>query len=215
MQTFCKALSSHPKHLPRNCKQKSLAINKKHATFAVESLTLKTIYVMKHNLHKQIVALVAVLLVTLVNAISIFAQAKVDDKEIIGVWIMTSMKYEGENENHINANYNQVKVYRANGEYACAQIVRQSDGTYIILPHEYGTYSLKGGQYVEMGRPSGAIDWINSTAFRGRWMNRYDEWKKVVNMPEELTLHIVDKCKAAQCSPENLQQMMKTYIFNQ
>ena len=41
------------------------------------------------------------------------AQVKVADKEIIGVWVMTSMKYDGENKELIGENYSQVKVYRA------------------------------------------------------------------------------------------------------
>lgn len=169
---------------------------------------------MKNNLIKRISALAALVLLLMVNAFSTFAQVKVDDREIIGVWIMSSMMYEGENENHIGQNYNQVKVYRANGEYACAQIARQSDGTYVILPHEYGTYSLKNGMYSEMGREAIRYQWVDKTTSKGQWMNRHDVWKKVVNMPEELVQHIVDKCKAAQSSPENIQDMIRKYIFS-
>ena len=72
---------------------------------------------------KACAVFVALVFLSLANATSAFAQAKVADKEIVGVWIMTSMKWEGENKNHINEAYNQIKVYRANGEYACAEIV--------------------------------------------------------------------------------------------
>ena len=41
---------------------------------------------------------------------NIIAQTKIADKEIIGVWIMASMKFEGENKEFINDDYNQVKV---------------------------------------------------------------------------------------------------------
>ena len=168
---------------------------------------------MKKNQIKWMASIMSVMLLTMLNATSAKAQAKVADKEIIGVWIMSSMKYEGESKEHISDSYNQVKVYRANGEYACAQIVKQSNGTYVILPHEYGTYSMKNGQYSEMGRKPITYQWVNNTTSKGRWMNRIDTWKKVTDMPEALTQHIVDKCKASQASPNNMQQLMKKYIF--
>lgn len=153
------------------------------------------------------------LLTLLVHTTSLHAQVKVADKEIIGVWVMTSMKYKGESRNFITDKYTQVKVYRSNGEYACAEVVN-AKGTYVILPHEYGTYSLKNGQYTEMGRPSGTIEWVDKEHTRGHWFNRMDAWKKVKNMPETLTQYIVDKCKAHQSEPESIQKLTKKYIFN-
>ena len=94
---------------------------------------------MKHYQANRTLGLLAMLFVILLSTTSVYAQAKVDDKEIIGTWIMTSAKYEGENKEYINDSYNQVKVYRANGEYACAEVARMKDGSYLILPHEYGT----------------------------------------------------------------------------
>lgn len=160
----------------------------------------------------RIVACIALMLLSMASATNTFAQAKVDDKEIVGVWVMASMKYEGENKEFINDKYTQVKVFRANGEYACAQIAQQKNGSYIVLPHEYGTYWLKNGMYSEMGRKAIKFTFIDKTTFGGRWMNRIDKWKKV-KMPEKLTQHIVDKCKAAQQEPDDLQQLMKKYIF--
>lgn len=168
---------------------------------------------MKKNQAKRIATFFSIMLLSFLNASSVMAQAKVADKEIIGVWIMQSMKYEGEDKNYINDSYNQVKVYRANGEYACAQIGKAKDGTYIIMPHEYGTYYLKNGMYSEMGRAPIKYQWVDKVTSNGRWMNRIDVWKKVVDMPEELTQHIVDKCKASQTSPTKIQDMMKKYIF--
>lgn len=170
---------------------------------------------MKKNQSKRIMAFAAVMLIALLNTASSFAQAKVADKEIIGVWIMKSMKFEGESKEYITNNYNQVKVYRADGEYACAEIVKDKKGNYIILPHEYGTYYLKNGQYSEMGRKPITYQWIDKTTSKGRWMNRIDIWKKVTDMPAELTQHIVEKCKASQASPKNIQDMMKKYIFEE
>ena len=116
-------------------------------------------------------------------------------------------------KNHINEDYNQIKVYRANGEYACAEIVKDKQGNYVILPHEYGTYSLKNGMYSEMGRKAIKYEWVDKVTSRGHWFNRIDEWKKVVDMPEELTQHVVEKCKAAKTSPERIQKLIKQYIF--
>lgn len=168
---------------------------------------------MKKDYMKRVAAFFLVMLLTMLNANRIMAQAKVDDKEIIGVWIMTSMKFEGEDKEFISDNYNQVKVYRANGEYACAEIAKATNGSYVIMPHEYGTYSLKNGMYSEMGRKAIKFTFIDKTTFGGRWKNRIDRWKKVVDMPEELTQHIVDKCKAAQPSSDKMQKMMQNYIF--
>ena len=158
-------------------------------------------------------AFAALVALAMVNATSTFAQAKVDDKEIIGVWIMSSMKWEGESKEYINDSYNQVKVYRANGEYACAEIVKDKNGSYRVLPHEYGTYYLKNGQYSEMGRKPITYQWVNKTTSKGRWMNRVDTWTKVTDMPEALTQHIVDKCKASMASPQEMQNLMKKHIF--
>lgn len=169
--------------------------------------------IMKKNQVKRVATFCTIMLLTILNASSAMAQAKVADKEIIGVWIMQSMKWEGEDKNYISDSYNQVKVYRANGEYACAQIGKDNNGNYVIMPHEYGTYTMKNGMYSEMGREEIKYQWVDKVTSKGRWMNRRDVWKKVVDMPEELTQHIVDKCKASQTSPAKIQQMMKKYIF--
>lgn len=168
---------------------------------------------MKLNSVTKLIAFVAVMVFNLCNATNAMAQAKVADKEIIGVWIMESMKYAGEKKNHIGENYNQVKVYRANGEYACAEIIKQQDGKYRVLPHEYGTYYLKNGMYSEMGRKAIKYEWVDKTTSRGHWMNRIDTWKKIVDFPPALAQHIVDKCKATQASPEDMQKLMKKHIF--
>lgn len=173
--------------------------------------------IMKKTSFRNSVALIAIMFLAWLNPSLASAQQKISDKEIVGVWVMTSMMYEGENRNLISDNYTQIKVYRANGEYACAEIAKGKgkggNNTYIILPHEYGTYYLKNGQYSEMGREETKWEWIDKVSFKGKWKNRRDQWRKVVDMPEELTQHIVDKCKAAQSSPDNIQKMIKKHIF--
>lgn len=170
---------------------------------------------MKKNLAKRIMTFGAILFLAMLTPNCIKAQRKVADKELVGVWIMTSMKFDGEGMNYISDNYTQVKVYRADGEYACAEILKSNDGAYVIVPHEYGTYSFKNGKYIEMGHeiPSENMILTSKTTFKGRWKNRYDTWKKVTDMPEALTQHIVDKCKPSQASPQEMQKLMKKYIF--
>ena len=143
------------------------------------------------------------------------AQQKVTDKDLQGVWLMEWFYYEGEDTVICGGNYAQVKVYRPNGEYACAEAVKLKDGTFHILPHEYGTYSYKNGVYSEMGRPAttDALIMTDRNTFRGRWMNRRDLWKKAVGMPEKLTDYIVNVCKANQTPANDIQQLMKKHMF--
>lgn len=169
---------------------------------------------MKKNCVKGIAAFVSVMSLLFLSPGTAMAQQKVTDKDLVGVWIMTLYKYDGESRNYINDSYNQVKIYCDDGVYACAEIFRNKDGHYVIHPHEYGTYSFKDGKYIEMGRDATALlKLIDKTTFKGRWQNRYDEWKKVTDMPEALRLHILEKCKAAQKSPEDMQKLMEKYIM--
>ena len=227
LQALCKLFAKSPGVVERSCKASAKQIlrcvNEKQATFAVEILQdwiesdilfnnpQKTI-AMKKN--RRIALAVAIMLMAMLHASCALAQMKVPDKEIVGVWIMTSMKYDGEDREYISENYNQIKVYRANGEYACAEIIRQSDGKYYVAPHEYGRYTLKNGMYSEMGRKPIPYGWTSKTTSTGRWQNIIGQWKKVTDMPEAVAQHVVDKCKAAQPSPENIQQMMKKHIFS-
>lgn len=221
MQSFCKVPEPHINQLQSFCKIKILENDTKPPTFVVEIIRvtffdfeIAVTILNQSSVMKRIAAVLTLMLLTLLNATGAMAQTKVDDKEIIGVWIMTSMKFQGENEELVNGSYSQVKVYRANGEYACAEIVKLKDGSYYVAPHEYGTYTMKNGMYSEMGRKAIKFTFIDKEHFGGRWKNRIDSWKKVKNIPEELTQHIVDKCKANEPSSKHLQQMMKQYILS-
>ena len=172
---------------------------------------IKTSTIMKRNNLQQLVATLVLVLFAFGNA---HAQ-KVADKELIGVWLMESMQWEGEKKTECGINYTQVKVYRANGEYACAEVVKQKNGTYVILPHEYGTYTMNNGVYTEMGREAyeGNFEWIDKTHFKGRWKKRHDVWKKSLNMPEKLVNCVVEKCKAYQTPGSDIQQLIGKYMF--
>ena len=157
-----------------------------------------------------------VMAVALMSALQVNAQTtKVDDKEIIGTWIMESMQFEGEKKVVCGkeTGYTQFKYYGADGEYACAQLVLNKDGKVVVMPHEYGTYSLKNGMYSEMGRPAikDAIVWVDKTTTKGTWKNRHDIWKKKA-LPDKVVKYIVECCKTKE-TPTEIQQMIKQNLF--
>lgn len=157
-----------------------------------------------------------VMAVALMSALQVNAQTtKVDDKEIIGTWIMESMQFEGEKKVVCGkeTGYTQFKYYGADGEYACAQLVLNKDGKVVVMPHEYGTYSLKNGMYSEMGRPAikDAIVWVDKTTTKGTWNNRHDIWKKKA-LPDKVVKYIVECCKTKE-TPSEIQQMIKQNMF--
>lgn len=181
---------------------------------------------MKKTNFKKAMMTVLVALMAMVNVAPLMAQkdvkvvvkrVEVPDDYLVGTWVMESMKWQGSEKNLCNSNYSQVKVYRANGEYACAEIVKANDGSARVLPHEYGTYTLKNGRYSEMGRPEVAEDAfvvVDKNTTKGRWMTRHDVWKRV-DLPAKLVDYIVAQCKANQeGDPKDIQQMIKTHILN-
>ncbi|MBR5062296.1 MAG: hypothetical protein IKX24_09185 [Prevotella sp.] len=154
--------------------------------------------------------------VALMCALQVNAQTKVADKELIGVWIMESMQFEGEKKVVCGkeSGYSQFKYYGADGEYACAEIALTKEGKVVVMPHEYGTYTFKNGVYSEMGRPAVKPDemvLVDKTTFKGKWMNRHDVWKKVA-LPDKVVKHIVSCCMSKQ-TPADIQQLIKQNIF--
>lgn len=169
---------------------------------------------MKTTDFKRLVGMLTLLVLTIAS-VQAQQKVKIADKELVGVWLMESMQYEGEKKIECGTSYTQCKVFGANGEYACAEVAKQKDGTYVIFPHEYGTYTLKDGVYSEMGREpyKGNFEWVDKTHFKGQWKNRHDVWKKSLNMPEKLTKFIVDKCKANQAPGAEMQKLIGQYMF--
>ena len=149
---------------------------------------------------KQIVMSLAALLMCAMQANA--QTAKVADKELVGAWTLEWMQYDGEKKIMCGkANgYTQFKFYGANGEYAAAGIALSNDGKIVVIPQEYGTYSLKDGWYMEMGRPAlkNAVVLTDKTHYRGRWKNRSDSW--------------VDCCKMKK-TPSDVQQLIKQNMF--
>lgn len=168
---------------------------------------------MKMISFQKLCVMLVLAVVAVCNTVEAKTKQKVADKELIGVWIMESYCYEGEDKVECGKNYSQVKVYRANGEYACAEVARLRNGQVTIVPHEYGTYSFKDGNYVEMGRENSNLNLVDANTFTGQWKNRHDVWKKSTDMPKELEDYIVNKCKANQMPDANVQKLIKTYIL--
>ncbi|MDE7377987.1 MAG: hypothetical protein K2N13_03385 [Paraprevotella sp.] len=172
---------------------------------------------MKKNFLKQASVMCLVALMALMNAGKLMARGKqVENKYLVGVWLMKSMQWDGEEKTNCGDTYTQVKVYGADGEYSCAEIVKKKDGTVCILPHEYGTYTYsKDGVYTEMGRKTDkdAIVVVDKNNFKGRWTRLTAEWQKVTDIPAELTNYVVDKCKANQEPPADMQKLIRKYMF--
>ena len=161
---------------------------------------------------KQITLTLAALLLCALQANA--QTARVADRDLIGVWTLEWLQYDGEKKimGGKTTGYSQFKYYGPDGEYACAEIVLTRKGTVVVMPHEYGTYTFKNGVYSEMGRPASTLTLTDKTHFRGRWKNRSDSWVKQPNMPEKVVRYIVDYCKLKK-TPADIQQSIKQNIF--
>lgn len=158
--------------------------------------------------------LIAVMAVACIGSIT----AQSTYKNLIGVWLMESMQWDGEKKTICGkeTNYVQFKYYGADGEYACVEIVRNKKGQFVILPNEYGKYSYKNGAYSEMGRP--AVDpkdfvIVDKNTIHGRWLTRNDVWKKA-NMPKKLVDYILNYCKIVKQGPSaEIQNLIQKNMF--
>lgn len=159
---------------------------------------------------------IVVMAVACINSLN----AQTTDKRLVGAWVMESMQFDGEEKILCGkgTGYSQFKYYGADGEYACAQIVRQENGEIEVLPHEYGTYTYKDGVYSEMGRPAikkGDMVIVDQNTFKGRWMNRNDVWKKKTNLSKEAVDYIVTLCKMAKQKPSaEVQKSIEQSMFS-
>ena len=162
---------------------------------------------------KQILMTMALLMC----AVTTNAQtANVTDRDLIGVWTLEWMQYDGEKKIMCGktTGYTQFKYYGPDGEYAAAGIVLSTEGKIVVIPQEYGTYSLKNGWYMEMGRPAlkDAVILTDKTHYRGRWKNRSGSWVKQPNIPEKVVRYIVERCKTKD-TPADVSQSIKQNMF--
>lgn len=156
-----------------------------------------------------------VMAVALMSALQVSAQTKYTDKDLVGVWMLESMQWDGEKKTICGkeSGYCSFKYYGADGEYACSEVALSKDGKCILLPHEYGTYTFKNGVYTEMGRPAtpDGLVMTSKTSFKGRWKTRTEIWKKIT-LPEKVVRYIVDSCKMKEM-PSDIQQSIKQTMF--
>ena len=162
---------------------------------------------------KQILTTMALLMC----AVTANAQtANVTDRDLVGVWILKWMQYDGEKKIMCGkANgYTQFKYYGPDGVYAAAGVALTQDGKITVIPQEYGTYSLKNGLYSEMGRPAlkDAIVLTDKTHLRGRWRNRSDAWEKQTELPDKVVRYILERCKMKD-TPADVAQGIKQTMF--
>ncbi len=152
----------------------------------------------------------------LMGAVQVSAQSvKIDDKELVGVWYMESMQWEGEKKTVCGkaTGYTQFKYFGPDGEYACAELALTKEGKVVVMPHEYGTYTFKDGWYSEMGREKikDAIVWIDKTTTKGTWMKRHDIWKKTT-LPDKVLNYLIGCCKMKE-TPADIQESIKQSLF--
>ena len=152
----------------------------------------------------------------LMGAVQVSAQSvKIDDKELVGVWYMESMQWEGEKKTVCGkaTGYTQFKYFGPDGEYACAELALTKEGKVVVMPHEYGTYTFKDGWYSEMGREKikDAIVWIDKTTTKGTWMKRHDIWKKTT-LPDKVLNYLIGCCKMKE-TPADIQESIKQNLF--
>ena len=157
------------------------------------------------------------MVVALMSALHVCGQnVTVDDKELIGAWVLEWMQWDGEKKTICGkeSGYSQFKYYGPDGEYACAELAMTKDGKVVVMPHEYGTYSFKNGVYSEMGRPStpDGLVMTSKTQFKGRWKTLNAVWNKQTAMPDKLVKYIVDCCRMKE-TPADIQQLIKENVF--
>ena len=142
--------------------------------------------------------------------------ANVTDRDLVGVWTLEWMQYDGEKKIMCGktTGYTQFKYYGPDGEYAAAGIVLSTEGKIVVIPQEYGTYSLKNGWYMEMGRPAlkDAVILTDKTHYRGRWKNRSDLWVKHPQISDKVVRYIVNRCKTKE-TPSDVSQGIKQTMF--
>lgn len=165
--------------------------------------------------------ILSIVMLAIAFSTNLMAQnTKVTDKDLQGVWLLVSMQWEGEKKIVCGKErgYSSFKYYGPTGEYACAEIIINKDGEVKVLPHEYGTYSYKNGIYYEMGRFSN-LALVDKTHFKGIWMRSntrlHESWRKCTTMPEKTVRYIIERCKAHQGPPADIQKTIMQCVFSE
>ncbi len=170
---------------------------------------------MKAQMRTRMAVMMAMVVAVLLNATPVMAQKKVADKELVGVWLMQSMQYDGEDVIRCGKDFRQVKIFGPKGEYSAISIALSSRGDIRIFAGEHGTYTFKNGVYSEMGREATTDGVVlkDKTTFQGRFHNRTDIWKKATKFPEELETFLIEKSKSFQGPSAKMQRLIKDNCF--
>ena len=210
MQTLCKLLLKSQPSLANFLQTHFLAPFAALPYLCTRKFNLKTYLTMPKKILSHLLTLVLLLLLMSQPA---WAQTTttVKDADLVGFWVLETMQTAGQKKTICRLNYTQVKVYRANGEYACAELFMLKDGGVSILPHEYGTYTYHDGTYTEMGR-NGLLWLLDSLHFKGQWRDITSHWVRVPDVPELLVDYIVQKCRMKN-DPDAIQAQARQYIF--
>ncbi len=163
---------------------------------------------MRHSITGLITALILT-----VSATCAYGQSKatVKDKDIVGTWILRFIVIDNEGKAAPGPSFVRIKIYRSNGEYACAEVIKSTNGAMQVAPHEFGTYSYKAGVYTEMGR-KGSLKITDHNTFVNRWKTSVETWKRI-QLPTKLTNYIVDKCRMKEI-PSDIINMINKHLFN-
>lgn len=159
-----------------------------------------------------IVFAISICMMMLVTNVSGQTKYRAADKDIVGVWMLKMVTIDNEGKVMLGPAIVRLKIYRSGGEYACAEIVRSNNGDLRIAPHEYGTYSYKGGVYTEMGR-KGSLTFTNHDTFINRWKTTTETWTRLKNPPAKMINHIVEACRVQEI-PHDIKQMINKNLFD-
>ncbi len=160
---------------------------------------------------KRILTTVALALAAFMPAA---AQTK-PDPDLVGLWRAEVIQYDGEDPILWREKTNPpfLKVFRPNGEYACALFYLLNNGKeFSIRPHEYGRYTLEDGVYTEMGRPT-EMTVLSDSTYKQRWLNRVEHFKKLKDAPCEVEQFVLEACRLYH-PPKELEETIKTNIFS-
>lgn len=163
---------------------------------------------------KTLRTLLPLTLIILSLATSHAQRTKINEKNIIGCWTLSSVSFVGENK-VVKPNVARFKIYEPNGEYACVEILQDlTANKFQIIVHEYGTYSYRNGTYIEMGRKDSKITSLTPTDMHSLWRISNEHWKKVNNISSRLKKYILQKCRMSTMPPEinnELSRIFKTH----
>ncbi len=159
-------------------------------------------------------AMLLIVAILSMNILTVSAQKKIQDSAILGVWYMEYAFYEGEVPLHVkDMDYVHIKIFRANGKFAMANIYKTTSGLVLVRPLGYSSYSMKNGVYTENGKIF-KWEWLNDYTYQGGWRERKDQWKKIKNCPKEVEDYIFELCRLSTTPEGELRKQLDETFFS-